>query len=90
MTEFAQLIDAKAKSGTVSNWETGKNLPNNRRLKRISELGGVDLGKMIIDSKVTIPKFVHDSISVTISRSEYVRLKEIERRYNETKKEDWA
>ncbi|MDT2528576.1 helix-turn-helix transcriptional regulator [Enterococcus raffinosus] len=86
MTEFGKLIDEKAKSGTVSNWETGKNLPNNRRLKRISELGGVDLGEMIIEPKVTIPGFVNDSLPVTISKSEYIRLKAIERRYNETKK----
>lgn len=39
MTAFAEKIDKKAKSGTVSNWETGKNLPNNDRLKTIAELG---------------------------------------------------
>ncbi|KAF1295092.1 hypothetical protein BAU15_04875 [Enterococcus sp. JM4C] len=43
MTEFARHIDTKAKSGTVSNWETGKNLPNNKRLKKIAELGEVSL-----------------------------------------------
>lgn len=39
MTAFAEKIDNKSKSGTISNWETGKNLPNNERLKRIAELG---------------------------------------------------
>lgn len=34
MEEFASKIDNKAKSGTVSNWETGKNLPNNARQKK--------------------------------------------------------
>lgn len=43
MDEFASRIDEKAKSGTVSNWETGKNLPNNKRLNRIAELGNVSL-----------------------------------------------
>lgn len=43
MDEFASRIDDKAKSGTVSNWETGKNLPNNKRLNRIAELGNVSL-----------------------------------------------
>ncbi|KRK40393.1 helix-turn-helix domain-containing protein [Loigolactobacillus bifermentans] len=42
MSEFAAMIDSTAKSGTVSNWENGKNAPNLRRLKRIAELGGVD------------------------------------------------
>lgn len=46
MTEFGKMIDdyninGKTKSGTVSNWETGKNLPNNERLKKIAELGNV-------------------------------------------------
>lgn len=41
MEEFAKRIDNTAKSGTVSNWETGKNLPNLARLNRIAELGGV-------------------------------------------------
>lgn len=41
MDEFASKIDSKAKSGTVSNWETGKNLPNNKRLKKIAELAGI-------------------------------------------------
>ncbi|PCD84781.1 hypothetical protein CNQ87_10590 [Lysinibacillus fusiformis] len=41
MDEFAARIDSKAKSGTVSNWETGKNLPNNERLKKIADLAGV-------------------------------------------------
>lgn len=41
MESFASKIDDNAKSGTVANWETDKNLPNNKRLKRISELGNV-------------------------------------------------
>lgn len=43
MDEFAIMIDNKAKSGTVANWETGKNLPNNARLKRIAEIGEVSV-----------------------------------------------
>lgn len=39
MAAFAERIDDKSKSGTISNWETGKNLPNNERLKRIAEIG---------------------------------------------------
>ncbi|WP_074432932.1 helix-turn-helix domain-containing protein [Bacillus ndiopicus] len=38
MDDFAKRIDDKARSGTVANWETGKNLPNNERLKKIAEL----------------------------------------------------
>lgn len=41
MSDFAKRIDSEAESGTVSNWEAGKNNPNKRRLKRIAELGGI-------------------------------------------------
>lgn len=47
MEDFAKRIDDKARSGTVSNWETGKNLPNNSRLKRISEIGEISLDELL-------------------------------------------
>ncbi|MGQ2197148.1 helix-turn-helix domain-containing protein [Lactiplantibacillus plantarum] len=50
MQAFAELIDDRASSGTVSNWENGANLPNNNRMKRIADLGHVDLGYLRGDS----------------------------------------
>lgn len=47
MSEFAAKIDSKARSGTVSNWETGKNLPNNTRLKKIASIGGVTINFLL-------------------------------------------
>lgn len=47
MTDFAAKIDEKAKSGTVSNWETGKNLPNNERLKRIADIGNTNVNFLL-------------------------------------------
>lgn len=47
MEEFASRIDDKAKSCTVSNWETGKNLPNNKRLKKIAELGEITVDELL-------------------------------------------
>ena len=47
MSEFALLIDDKAKSGTVANWETGKNLPNRKRLNRIAELGNTTVNQLM-------------------------------------------
>lgn len=52
MTAFAEKLDQneevkKTKSGTVSNWETGKNLPNNSRLARIAELGGISVNYLL-------------------------------------------
>ena len=45
MAEFAKQIDpsGNAKSGTVSNWEHGRNAPNIQRLKRVAELGNVPI-----------------------------------------------
>ena len=47
MSEFALMIDDKAKSGTVANWETGKNLPNQKRLNRIAELGNTTVNQLL-------------------------------------------
>ena len=47
MEEFANEIDNKSKSGTVSNWETGKNLPNAKRLKKIAELGDTTVQELL-------------------------------------------
>lgn len=46
MEDFIERIDNKpgrGRSGTVNNWETGKNAPNKQRLKKIAELGGVSV-----------------------------------------------
>lgn len=51
MEEFAKRIDNKAKSGTVSNWETGKNLPNNNRLKQIARIGNVSMMYLLYGKK---------------------------------------
>ena len=58
MEEFASRIDDKAKSGTVSNWETGKNLPNNERLKKIAELANISVNELLHDQTdvVTVKK----------------------------------
>lgn len=50
MEEFASRIDDRAKSGTVSNWETGKNLPNNKRLTKIAELGNLTVDELLYGS----------------------------------------
>ncbi|MBC6315291.1 helix-turn-helix domain-containing protein [Listeria grandensis] len=50
MESFAHLVDPNAKSGTVSNWETGKNLPNNRRLTKIAKIGGITIDELLYGS----------------------------------------
>lgn len=45
MTAFGERIDANSpiKSGVVSNWENGIQIPNKKRLKRIAEIGNVSV-----------------------------------------------
>lgn len=48
MDKFGSLIDSKAKSGTVANWEIGRNSPNAKRLKRIAELGNITVEELTL------------------------------------------
>lgn len=62
MSDFAGKIDSTSKSGTVSNWETGKNLPNKKRLIRIAELGNMHINELLYGSefnyiKKTVEKY---------------------------------
>ena len=41
MEEFGKKFSPKANKSLISKWESGKSLPNNERIKRISELGNV-------------------------------------------------
>lgn len=51
MDDFGSKVDGKAKSGAVANWETGKNLPNSNRLKRIAEIGNVSVDFLLHGSR---------------------------------------
>ncbi|MEM5046471.1 helix-turn-helix transcriptional regulator [Enterococcus faecalis] len=72
MAEFARHIDDKAKSGTVSNWETGKNLPNNKRLKRIAELGDVSLLYLLKGEKSLFDLSDHEVDSLLNNHEDFV------------------
>lgn len=49
LNEFAKLVDpnGKAQSGTVANWEKGRNAPNKKRLARIAKLGHVSVDYLL-------------------------------------------
>ncbi|WP_233649482.1 helix-turn-helix domain-containing protein [Staphylococcus chromogenes] len=49
MNEFGERIDkaSPVKSGVISNWENGIQLPNKKRLKRIADLGGISVEKLL-------------------------------------------
>lgn len=56
MEDFIERIDSKpgrGRSGTVNNWETGKNAPNKKRLKKIADLGGVSVEYLINGSDIS-------------------------------------
>lgn len=73
MEQFGKLFNTS--KGTVNNWEKGRNLPNKENLVIISEMGGQSVTELLDNN---------DSISLTIS--EYNRLKDIEQKYNEIKR----
>lgn len=48
--EFGKLVE-DASDSLVSRWERGVNKPNNKRLKRIAELGGISLDELLYGEK---------------------------------------
>jgi len=73
-TEFAKKI--KATLPAVSNWETGRNIPNNKRLKAIADIGNMSVDELL------------GKDTVTISKDEYNELLEIAQKYENITKED--
>lgn len=48
-TEFAQKINATLPA--VSNWETGRNIPNNERIKAIADIGDITVEELLYGQK---------------------------------------
>ncbi|WP_238989586.1 helix-turn-helix domain-containing protein [Staphylococcus ursi] len=55
MTEFGKNIDKKSpvKSGVISNWENGKQLPNKKRIKAIADLGNITINTLLYGDNIT-------------------------------------
>ncbi|TLQ29746.1 helix-turn-helix transcriptional regulator [Lentilactobacillus parabuchneri] len=47
LADFGQLFDPPASVTNVSRWETGKNLPNKKRLKVIADLAGITVTDLL-------------------------------------------
>ncbi|MGO1356293.1 helix-turn-helix domain-containing protein [Alkalibacterium gilvum] len=47
MEEFGKLFDPPASKGVVSNWENNYNYPNEKRLKKLAELGGISVQNLL-------------------------------------------
>ena len=73
LEKFGALFDAA--KGNVSKWEKGKSLPNPERIKAIAEFANISIEELTSGSDL-----------ITISKVEFNRLKEIERKYNEIKR----
>ncbi|MBG9987868.1 helix-turn-helix transcriptional regulator [Aerococcaceae bacterium DSM 111176] len=55
--EFAELFDPPASKGTVSKWENGRYLPNNKRLVKIARLGNISVEELLYGEKLEIQTF---------------------------------
>lgn len=88
MEEFIERIDNKpgrGRSGTVNNWETGKNAPNKQRLKKIADLGGVSVDYLIngnhssaVEIKDLFDKFLHSPADLTKEEEQKVNAAQFE------------
>ena len=67
MEDFGELFNPKASKGVVSNWENNYNLPNNERLKRIAELGGITVAELFDDADIN-PVEANETIGQVIRR----------------------
>lgn len=59
MEEFGEILSTS--KGAVNNWEKGKNLPNNWRLKKIAKLGNISLDSLLYERLLrTILKMMNE------------------------------
>lgn len=76
MSEFASKIDDRAKSGTVSNWEHGKNAPNNARLKKIAQLGNTSVSELKLGiSQENLEKGLKQMQAISSEMNDFYRSK---------------
>lgn len=73
-TEFGKQFNTSKNS--VSNWENSRNLPNNKRLKAIADIGNMSVDELL------------GKDTVIISKDEYNQLLEIAQKYENITKED--
>lgn len=67
MVEYGKLIDPikPVKTGVISNWENGKQLPNKSRLMKIAEIGNVSIDELLYGDDydyLSVGKQVYDDI----------------------------
>lgn len=71
LKEFGKMVDAPFSA--VSNWENGRNKPNNERLRSIAELGSISVEELLYgDFKARIKKILLDEPKVNENYVEFV------------------
>lgn len=63
LEEFGKIFNAS--KGVVSNWESGRNVPSNERLKKISELGNTTVEELLYedsDNKLNVALKTYDTL----------------------------
>lgn len=61
--KFSENFDPPASKGTISKWENGRYLPNNKRIKKIAELGEMTIQELLYGSKeVYLKKLLKESV----------------------------
>lgn len=83
MEEFGKLFDPPASKGVVSNWENNYNYPNEKRLQRIAELGGISTRDLLYGPYTGIMEKVESESNEEYIEYDEVYYKEKERLYKE-------
>ena len=64
MIKFGEQIDeiSPVKSGVISNWENGKQIPNKKRISKIAKLGNISINELLYGNPST---FLFDNLKET-------------------------
>lgn len=60
--EFSKIFTPPASKGTVSKWENGRYLPNNKRLTAIAEIANISVNELLYGSLDDYAKFLLDKL----------------------------
>lgn len=63
MIKFGEQIDeiSPVKSGVISNWENGKQIPNKKRISKIAKLGNISINELLYGNPST---FLFDNLNI--------------------------
>lgn len=71
--EFAKLINATVPA--VSNWENGRSLPNNERLKKIAEIGKLSVNELLYGNFAVFTLTIFNEVKKEIMNERKIKLK---------------